>query len=433
MVARSQVCVRRLAEGCWAAQMRFWRFLANERVTTERLIEGWSERTRVVAAGRHVLAIQDTSEIKFATTADNRRGLGKVKKGNAYGVLLHAMIGVDADSGVLLGLVGGRVWSREGDAAVPHAKRTLQDKESGRWIATAEAAEDTLSAAAQITVVHDREGEFYANWAHWTPAADRSDAGRVHQLTRLMHDHTVVKGGTVRKAVAALPPAGKGTIELRERADRAARTAHVTLRFGAVDLVRPKNTVEKGLPASIRVQAIELIEQHPPKDVEPVHWTLLTTHAIGTAADAWRIVGWYQRRWIIEQVFRVLKRQGLRIEDSQLESADRLCKLVAIAAKAATIAMQLVQARDGRDPQPASLVFTPDEIKVLGVLSQRMQGRTARQKNPHRPDSLAWATRIIAKLGGWHEYEAKPPGPITIQNGLAYFRTLAAGWAFQNV
>ena len=427
MVAHSQVCVRRLAEGCWATQMRFWRFLANERVTTEKLIEGWSGWTQESAAGRHLLAIHDTSAIKFATTPDNRRGLGKVKKGNAFGVLLHAMIGVDADSGVLLGLVGGRVWSRASGTVTPHAKRTLEAKESGRWIATAAAAEETLAAAAQITVVHDREGEFYANWAHYSQAP----GGRVHQLTRLRDDHATLKGGTVRKAVAALPPASKGTIELRERADRKARTAHVILRFGTVTLRRPKNTVEKDLPAGIKVHVVEIVEPHPPKDAEPVHWILLTTHAIETAADAWRIVGWYRRRWIIEQVFRTLKLQGLRIEDSQLASADRLCKLVAIAAKAAAIAVQLVQARDGHDTEPAGLAFTVDEIKVLTALNQRLQGRVARQQNPHPADSLAWAAWIIAKLGGWHEYEAKPAGPITMHNGLTYFRTFAAGWAFQ--
>ena len=56
--------------------MQFWRFVANDRVTVDKLIAGWSERTRGAAAGRHVLAIQDTSEIKFATTKDDRRGLG---------------------------------------------------------------------------------------------------------------------------------------------------------------------------------------------------------------------------------------------------------------------------------------------------------------------------------------------------------------------
>ena len=130
-------------------------------------------------------------------------------------------------------------------------------------------------------------------------------------------------------------------------------------------------------------------------------------------------------------MFRTLKQQGLRIEDSQLATADRLCRLIAIAAKAAAIVMQLVQARDGHDTQPASLAFAPDEIKVLVALNQRLQGQIPRQQNPHPPDTLAWAAWIIAKLGGWHEYEAKPPGPISMHHGLAYFRTFAAGWAFR--
>jgi hypothetical protein len=395
--------------------MQFWRFVANERVTVDKLIEGWSERTRGAAAGRHVLAIQDTSEIKFTTTADDRRGLGKVKKGNAYGALLHAMIGVDADSGAMLGLAGGQIWTRKGDVETPHAKRTVSEKESARWIVTAEQARQSLAGAAMVTVVGDRESDFYAHWA-------RSPGHNVHLLTRLMNDHAVVEGGTVRKALARLPIAGRATIELRERANRGPRIAHVSLRIGSVVLQRPKNTIEKDLPASIAVNVVELIEPRPPKQAEPVHWILLTTHDVKTLDEAWRIVGWYRRRWIIEQFFRTMKLQGLRIEDSQLATADRLCKLLAIAASAAAIVIQLVQARDGRDTQPASLAFNQEEIKLIAVLNQRMQGSTERQKNPHPSNTLAWATWVIAKLGGWHEYEAKPPGPITFYNGLTTFR-----------
>jgi hypothetical protein len=94
--------MRKLAQGDRSQEMRYWRFLANRRVTVKRLIEGWSDQTHQAVAGRHVLAIQDTSELKFATTEDDRRGLGKVKKGNSYGVLLHAMLAVDADGGSLL-------------------------------------------------------------------------------------------------------------------------------------------------------------------------------------------------------------------------------------------------------------------------------------------------------------------------------------------
>lgn len=419
IVARSTVRLRQAAQGDPAKNMQFWRFVSNKRVSVDKLIAGWSERTREAAVGRHVLAIQDTSELKFATTDDDRRGLGKVKKGSAHGALLHAMIGVDADSGALLGLVGGRIWTRQGDVETAHAERPLEEKESERWVDTAKQAKENLAGAAMITLVGDRESEFYANWA-------LSPAANVHLLTRLMKDRAVVKGGTVRKALSGWPVAARAVIELRERPNRRARTAHLSLRFGSMELRRPKNTIEKALPANIPVNVVEVVEPNPPKNAEPVHWILLTTHDVSTPEQAWQIVGWYRQRWIIEQFFRTMKRQGLRIEDSQLETADRLCKLIAIAAHAAAIVMQLVQARDGKDTQPASLAFTEHEINLIALINQQIQGKTARRKNPQPPGSLAWAAWVIAKLGGWHEYEAKPPGPITFHNGLTAFRAAAS-------
>jgi hypothetical protein len=68
MVSGKDVCLRRLAKGCRAKEVRFHRFLANDKVSVEGVIEGWSEATAEAVAGRHVLAIQDTSEINFATT-----------------------------------------------------------------------------------------------------------------------------------------------------------------------------------------------------------------------------------------------------------------------------------------------------------------------------------------------------------------------------
>jgi hypothetical protein len=88
MVAHEQIFMRRLSDGKRSQEVRFGRFLANDKVTVERLIEGWSERTRSAASGRHVLALQDTSEIHFKTSAERRRGLGEIGKGNNYGVML---------------------------------------------------------------------------------------------------------------------------------------------------------------------------------------------------------------------------------------------------------------------------------------------------------------------------------------------------------
>jgi hypothetical protein len=108
MLRARSVCVRRIGGGAWDQVMRFWRFLGNERVTVAKLIEGWSAQTRQAVRGRHVLAIQDSSDIKFSTTPEDRRGLGKVGKGNIFGVILHAMMAVDADDGACLGLAGGQ-------------------------------------------------------------------------------------------------------------------------------------------------------------------------------------------------------------------------------------------------------------------------------------------------------------------------------------
>ena len=427
MLCARNVCLRQMAGGVWAAEMGFWRFVKNVRVTVEHLIEGWSTQTRLAAAGRHVLAIQDTSEIKFATTEDDRRGLGKIKKGNAYGVLLHAMLAVDADTGSCLGLVGGEVWTRTEKSKTPHAQRGLADKESRRWVTSAEQAKNVLAQAQKITVINDREGDFYAHWAH-TPAEN------VEQLSRVMHDHRLVDGGTLRKAAARVPFCCKAVIELPKRIDRRARKAHLSIRFGAVVLKRPEHTPDKDLPESVPLNFVEVVELHPPRGAEPVHWLLLSTHKVASAADAWQIITWYKLRWIIEQLFRSMKSQGLQIEDSQLKSADRLAKLVAIAAKAAVIVIQLVQARNGPDRFPARFVFTAEEIEVIETLNKSLQGKTQLQKNPYPPDTLAWAAWLIAKLGGWSGYAShRPPGPITFHNGLARFHTLAAGWSIAHV
>jgi hypothetical protein len=423
MLCARNVCLRQMAFGLWSAHMRFWRFVSNPRVTVDNLIMGWSDQTRIAASGRHVLAIQDTSEIKFATTEEDRRGLGKVKKGNTFGVLLHAMLGVDADTGNCLGLVGGQVWTRDETIKPPHAERVLADKESVRWVRTAERAKKVLAQSRMITVINDREGDFYAHWA-------RTPEDNVYLLSRVMHDHAVVNGGTLRKTVGRMPFSATAVVELPRRIDRRARKAHLSLRFGRVMLKRPKNTLDKDLPDCVELNFVEVIELHPPKGAEPVHWLLLTTHTVRSNADAWQMVAWYKLRWIIEQFFRSMKSQGLQIEDSQLRTADRLKKIVAIAAKAAVIVIQLVQARDACETLPVSVAFSVEEIEVIEALNKSLQGKTELQKNPHQDKTLAWAAWVIAKLGGWSGYAShKPPGPITFHNGLARFQILATGWA----
>jgi len=397
-------------------------------VTPERLIESWSLQTRGSAVGRHILAIQDSSEIDFRTKPERRRGLGEIGKGKGrYGALLHAMLAVDAGSGACLGLVGGTVYTRAGRVEVAHGQRALEDKESRRWLATAETAKAVLGQADCVTVVADRESDIYAEWAT-LPGA------RFHLLTRVMHDRSLAEGGTLYNAAAQFSFAATRAVELRDTAKRAARNAVLSLRFGKVEISRPPRPGMKDLPASVPLTLVEAVERAPPAGVEPIHWRLLTTHDVADAKAAWQIVDWYRQRWIIEQLFRVLKTQGFRIEDSQLDSADLLLKLIAVATKAAAITIQLLQARDGRSDLSAKAAFDAAEIDALAALNARYHAKTTRQSNPHPFASMAWAAWIIARLGGWDGYRSsRPPGPITFKHGLDHFLAIATGWTLRNV
>jgi hypothetical protein len=420
MVTRASSCLRRAADGDRAKIVRYGRFLAHENVSLEALLDGWGEQTAVAAAGRHVLAIQDTSEINFRTRPERRRGLGEIGKGNSHGLLLHAMVGVDAANDACLGLVAGKIWTRQGRVTVPHDQRPLEQKESERWISTANRAKQVLSAAAMVTVIDDREGDIYAKWASIS-------ASNFHLLTRSMHDRVLADGASMYATAAGWPIVDTATIDVVGRADRPARQAKLVLRFGRVTLRRPPNA-SPSLPKTVELTLVEVVEVDPPADVEPLHWYLLTTHDVNDVASAWQIVNWYKKRWIIEQLFRLIKTQGLQLEDSRIETADRLLKLTAIAAKAAVMILQLVQARDGRSAEPASNAFNEEQIKLLAALATKYEGRTKLQSNPHRPQTLAWAAWIIARLGGWDGYPRTKPGPITMRHGLQYFLGVASAW-----
>jgi hypothetical protein len=418
MVARKTVCLQRLG-GNRKGELGVGRFLANKKVTTAKIVASWSEQTGPACAGLHVLAIDDTCEVKFPTTAPRRRGLGPVKKGNAYGLLVHSMIAVDGASGACLGLVGGQIWTRDGVNPTPHRERPPAERESMRWLDAAAQAKQVLQPAAMVTVVDDRESDIYAKWASVPEPG-------LHMLTRAMQDRRLAAGGMLFAAADAFPAAGKRSIDLRpHEPGQARRQAVVEVRYGGVEICRPQQE-DRSLPRTVRLRLMEVREVDPPVDAEPLHWRLLTTHEIADAAAAWQIVGWYQLRWVIEQMHRAMKSQGLQLEDSQVTTAERLEKLAAVAVKAACIDIQLTQERDGKHQLPGSTVFTGPEMDTIEALVPTLEGSTDRQKNPHPVGSLARACWVVARLGGWNCYY-KPPGPITFRRGMEQFYAIHRG------
>jgi Transposase DDE domain len=427
MVETMSSCLRWLG-GNRAGEVAFGRFLRNPKVTTKELLEQAGTRLSDSVEGLHVLAIQDTTEINYQAHAGKVTGLGPVGNGRDMGFFLHPVIAVEADSRHMLGLCGAEIWERTVSKAAKKKKLPIEEKESYRWVQGAQSAQRVLKSARQITIVGDRESDIYELWA------SLSDS-RPHVLTRAYHNRCLSTGGKLYEFLDALPVQHRYSIEIPARtAGQKARQAELEVRFSEVTFQRPQNCQAAGTPETLRLQAIDVREASPPAETEAVHWRLLTTHAVASAENAVEVIEWYRQRWHIEQVFRTLKHQGLNVEASQIETAESLEKFAVLALLSAIRVMQLVNARQGQQERPASDVFEPEEISVLQALQGQCEGKTQAQKNPFPTATLAWSTWIIARLGGWKGYKSeRPPGPITIRNGLQEFYALFRGWQLAKV
>ncbi len=377
-------------------------------MTTYRLIQAEQERLRPLVSGRHVLGIQDTTEINLQKHAGRVYGLGTVGNGKDVGFFIHPMLVLDAKTGSCLGSSAIHIENRLEGASANYQKLPIEEKESYRWISTAETSKEVLSEADCVTFIGDRENDIYE-------FIDRIPDEKTHIITRIRHDRALETGERLYSYLDAQPEAGRLIITIRRdiRKGREEREATLVIKYSNVEIKKPPKCTDKDAEKTIKIYVIEAKEISCVAGQEPIHWRLLTTHAVTSFEDAKQIIVWYQKRWNGEQLFRTMKKQGLDIESSQVESAEGLMKLAIVALCAAIKIMQLVLARDGTTEQQVKDVFSATEQVVLEVLLTKVEGKTAKQKNPYSKENLGWATWIIARLGGWQGYRSSegPPGP----------------------
>jgi Transposase DDE domain len=403
--------------------MQFTRFLRNNAVTVSEMATFAAEKTAVRVAGRDVVAIQDTTELVFGGRKARANGFGPVGKGGALGgLLLHPVLAVDATTGAVIGLADLKIWNREGDRAGPRRGRSTADKESQRWIEGTARAGEALAAAAQITVVSDRESDIYEQFA--------CRPSHVHQIVRACQNRRIatdVKANALLfPFLDSLPEQGRFIVNIPAAPGRKARTAELAVRFSSVVLRKPLHGAAPDLPKTVTLNLVDVREASQPEDGEPVHWRLLTTHTVTDLGEARRIVDLYRMRWTIEEFFRTLKTAGFNIEDADIGDPKPMTNFVAAATIAAVTVMQLVRARDGTTNQSLTDAFDPMDQPILEATSRQLEGKTARQKNPHPKGTLAFAAWVIARLGGWTGYYGKP-GPQVMRRGLEDFQAIKYG------
>lgn len=410
--------------------VKFERWLGNKNVSVAELIEAEQARLHSLVKERHVLGIQDTTELNYEKHAGRVRGLGTVGNGKDKGFFIHPMLVIDANTKACLGSAMVHIENRLVGRSEDYKRLPIEEKESYRWISAAQVSKKVLSQASCVTFIGDRENDIYE-------FIDRIPDEKTHIITRARHDRRLEDNEKLFSYLEKQREAGKIRIKVlgEIRNFRREREAILSIKFNEVIIKRSSHCTDKEASKTVTIQVIEAKEMNCPEDQEEVHWILLTTHPVRSIEEAKQIIMWYRQRWNVEQIFRTMKKKGLDIESSQVESAQGLMKLAVIGLCAAIQILQLVLARDGNTEQKTADVFSKEEQNVLAILLRQLEGKTEKQKNPYKRENLAWASWIIARLGGWQGYQkARPAGPGTMGWGFQRFQGIFDGWKlFKNL
>ncbi|MCW3106723.1 MAG: Transposase for transposon Tn5, partial [Segetibacter sp.] len=400
-----------------AEQKAAYRFLSNEKVEEDILIEACKERSSYLCEDKDVIVLLDTTEFNV----DNHRnrikadsGLGVTGNNKDLGFFLHGSLVIDAATEAALGFSDIQLMHREEDREQKdYPKLPIEEKESYKWIKACIESKQHLSKAASVTFIEDREGDIYEQFA---AVPDE----RTHLIIRSRSDRRLYGGTKLYEQLACQPAAGSYSIKLVKdiRKGIESRKAHVEVRFCKVSIAKPALIKKEGIAKKIELYAVEVREVNGPKE-DAVLWRILTTHEVNSYEDAISIVNKYRQRWHIEQLFRLLKKKGFKIESSELETGWAIRKLTVMILNTALRVMQMMLAYNNEESQPIEQVFNEDEVKCLEQINNTLQGETEKTKNKNNPKRLSWASWIIARLGGWKNYNSKrPPGPIILKRGL---------------
>jgi hypothetical protein len=205
---------------------------------------------------------------------------------------------------------------------------------------------------------------------------------------RVVHDERYLWATVLAQPIAEIVP-----VPVPRHGAQPARTAVLTLRFGAVELCPPGHRRAERLPA-VTVWAVHVVEEYPPAGVEPLEWLLLTTCAVPSSIEAQECVEWYACRFGIEVWHKVLK-SGCRIEARQLESAARLQRCLTLFSVIAWRIVYATMLSRTLPELPCTVLLALEEWQALYCATHH----TATP--PATPPTLHEAVQWIAHLGGF--------------------------------
>jgi hypothetical protein len=214
--------------------------------------------------------------------------------------------------------------------------------------------------------------------------------------------------------------------QAREHGPQPARTAKVAIRFGRLHMPVPNERspyVKRLSPKPIPMWVVYAVEVDAPKGVEPIEWILLTSLPVGSFEEAWLILGYYEKRWLIEEWHKALK-TGCRVEHRQLKTKERLERITGLLSVVSVRLLQLKSAARTTPTRPATEVVPQRWIAML----QAARKKTHRKRRPMTAMTIYEFYRELAKLGGFLGRKCDgEPGWITIWRGWQKLYLLVCG------
>ncbi len=410
-----------------------YRFLTNDRVSEEDIVCNMTSNCKAACSGKFVVCIQDTTEINLRSHRNRIRkddyiGTTNVKGEYGLGFMLHPCLVLDACTGITSGYADIKLWNRPLTLRSKHErgynKLPIEEKESYKWIDVSKNTKTALADTIEgMVIIQDREGDIYEQFA--VIPDEKTDL-----LIRVRANRTLKDKSKLFTCLSDQKAQGNYEVKVdgSPSKNRYKRNAKLEIRYKQIEIVK-SDTTSKGVAPTTMLYLIEAKETKY-NGSDKICWRLLTTVPVTNTEIAKMCIEWYSWRWKIEEVFKILKKEGFNIEASELEygSSIRKLSLMILEVIIKLFLMRYAYAEPEVEIE-ASTCFTEDEQEFMEQQIPHLEGKTDKQKNPYTSKDLKRYVWVIARLGGWKGYESKRiPGITTLWIGLKYFKATKEGW-----
>lgn len=406
-----------------AAVQAIYEFWGNVRVEPNDILAAHRDSTLSrVETEQIVLAVQDTTELDFSSQPC-KQGLGALSKKDAQGLKVHSVLCVSS-LGVPLGVLHQKVWAREKNRRTTgylDRKRAIEQKESHRWLESLELTQQWISQDKKVVTVADREADIYELFA-----LSRREGSefliRACQPRSVKQTAADLEIESLQQAIEKTAACGEVRLELQRTPKRKPRTATLTVRFTSLELQPPVHHPQRLSLKPVTVQVVWAIEEMPPSGETAISWLLLTTLEVTCFEQASRCLRWYSYRWLIERYHYTLK-SGCRLEQLQLETADRLERALATYAIVAWRLLWLTY--EARCHPTESIEGILPEHYWQALYCHMHQTTVLPDQPPTLVDCVRWIARLGGFLGRKNDGE---PGVKTLWLGLQRVHDMASIW-----